>query len=277
MDETDENSTNRSSGSLGEHRLEHQCGLHLRIEHRRGGNRRAQRDDFVLQRPGCVEDAVHRAERAWTCASAARIEARSAASAAMVITSAPLGPQCPHTADAAAGFVARRMRGEPLVEAGFIGKRRTTEQHQLDACMRGQMFGNPQRDAAQSAGQQVHAAIAQPGPLRGGCKPDLVKAAHPAIVAAQCDFGAGHLSSELAQQAARRPGCWSPAAGATSMLVQRTWGYSRGITLHGPSTTAFSGMHLDIAGSRLHLARTRTPGAARPASAANTCAVKIRL
>ena len=94
----------------------------------------------------------------------------------------------PQPEDTGAGGVVGVVGGEPLVPCGGGGERGAAEEaeHRAGGGAR-EVFGHGQADAAEATGDEVDAAVAQPGAL--GVQGDPVEVAAPPVAPAQGEFG----------------------------------------------------------------------------------------
>ena len=72
----------------------------------------------------------------------------------------------PDLADPQTDAVPLAVRRQPLVPGGALGERRNAEQHQARPVLAGQELGEGEAEAAEAAGDQVDAPLAQPDPVR---------------------------------------------------------------------------------------------------------------
>ena len=111
-----------------------------------------------------------------------------------------------------------------------------------DRAVRGQVIGDAERDAAGITGDDVRPTCPHPLLRQRWRQPHGVVAANPAVSAAERDLTiAPRCRSSRARLFSSRLRDDGVDGQSISMLVHETPGYSRGITVHGPSNRAFSG------------------------------------
>ena len=105
-------------------------------------------------------------KRATAASTMACICAPSATSAPTTSTSAPSASMLLYLADPQTDAIPLAMHRQPLVPGSALGERRDAEQHQARPVLAGQELGESEAEAAETAGDQVDAPLAQPDALR---------------------------------------------------------------------------------------------------------------
>ena len=148
----------------------------------------------------------------------------------------------PQPQDTDAGGVVVAVGGEPFVPCGGGGERGAAQEaeHGTGGVAR-EVFGEGEADAAEAAGDEVDAAVAQPGAV--GVQGDPVEVPAPPVAPAQGEFGfvggAGERGEHGADDAVRAGGPGSAPVMSRERQVMSA--VSCGITVHAPSRRDCSG------------------------------------